>query len=303
MNQGLQLGQRLLLLVAGLSLCGVASAANETSPPCAIPDTSSTITTCYFDLTKSPSSTQALATEVLSGGLFRAPPTDGELDQGFTGVLHPFVRIQEDGNGGTNSGGIVAAGYDTTAGGGSWSHPVMVCDSGRSTGANCNRSFEFLLDVSRPVGANAGISRDAFNLFVAWNGLQDPREASGSESRNTESRDTDTAGGQHRPRAASDSGWSNSESGENTVQGRHRAAQAGEGRTTRDATRHRPPAAPLPVQRPGRLETEEWSPRPSSGLPGQTPTPATALLLGLGLVALVAVRRTIGTRRDRVLPA
>ncbi len=298
MNNGPRLCHRVSALVACLGLCGVASAATEPSTSCA-PENPGTITSCFFDLTKPPSSTQALA-DVLSGGLFRVPVADGEPGQGFNGVLQSFVRIQEDGNGGTNSDGISTAGYDTTAAGDI--PKVTVCDGG-GTGANCKQSFGFLLDVSKPGGANARISLDAFKLFVAWNGLHDPGEASNSERRNTESPDTNTALGRQRPREASDSGWSNTESpDENTAQGRHRAAQAGEGRTTRDASRHRP-AAPLRVQRPGRLDAgDEWSTRPP-GLPGQTPTPATALLLGLGLVALVAVRRTTGSRRDRVLPA
>jgi hypothetical protein len=298
MKDGLRLYHRLLTFVAGMSFCAVAGAANEPSTLCAIPENPGIVTTCFFDLTKPPSSSQARA-DVLSGGLFRVPAADGELGQGFNGVLQSFVRIQEDGNGGTNASGISTAGYDTTAGGDI--PKVTVCD-GSGTGANCKQSFGFLLDESRPGGVNARISLDAFKLFVAWNGLRDPREASDSEWRNTEAPDTNTAQGGHRPRAASDSEWSNAESpDENTAHGRHHAAQAGEGRTTRDATRHRP-AAPLRVQRPGRLDAEEWSPR-SEGLPGQAPTPATALLLGLGLVALVAVRRTTVTKRDRVLPA
>src|SRR5687767_9748857 len=132
MKDGLRLYHRLLTFVAGMSFCAVAGAANEPSTLCAIPENPGIVTTCFFDLTKPPSSSQARA-DVLSGGLFRVPAADGELDQGFNGVLQSFVRIQGDGNGGTNASGISTAGYDTTAGGDI--PKVTVCD-GSGTGAN-----------------------------------------------------------------------------------------------------------------------------------------------------------------------
>lgn len=295
-----------LILLAGLGLCGFASAAVETTTSCATADSSSTVTTCFFDLTNSSPSTPG-ASDVLTGGLFRVAPADTELGQGFTGVVLPFVRIQEDGNGGTNSGGMIATGYEISAGGGTWAPTVKlgdipkvtVCDGGASTGANCRQAFEFLLDVSRSV-PTAGISLDVFKLFVAWNGHHDPRGASVSGWSNTaESPDTNTAQQARRPREANDAGWSDSESSD--AQGRHRAAQAGDGRTSRDANRPRP-AAPLRVQRPGKLDSgDEWAPG-AGGLPGQTPTPATALLLGIGLAGLVLVRRN-AAKRDRMLRA
>jgi len=188
----------LLTLVTGLALCGAASAATSTSS-CATPDNSpSGPTTCYFDLTASPSSTQLPASAVLNGGLFRVPAYDGELGHGFivgTGVFQPFVRIQERGNGNNNSNGV-EAGYNTDGrdgngypamveldnhdkGGSNWNHSiklgdipkVTVCDGGGSTGTGCNQYYEFLLDTNEQGNSiNGGISMDEFKLFTAGTG-------------------------------------------------------------------------------------------------------------------------------------
>src|SRR5580765_1840124 len=85
------------------------------SSSCATPDTNATITTCYFDLTASPSASNTTPSAVLNGGIFNVPAQDGDLGKGFivgTGVFQPFVRIQEPGNGNHASDGI-EAGYNT----------------------------------------------------------------------------------------------------------------------------------------------------------------------------------------------
>ncbi len=184
----------LILTALAFWLGGEAGAASVATS-CATPDNNTpTITTCFFDLTASPSSTQAPASAVLDGGIFRVPAQDGALGQGFivgTGVFQPFVRIQEPGNGNSVSNGI-EAGYNTDGrdgvgqlateldnhdkGGSNWNHSiklsdiptVTVCDGGGTTGTNCKNYFEFLLDTNEQGNSpNSGISLDEFKVFTA----------------------------------------------------------------------------------------------------------------------------------------
>src|SRR5262245_59463116 len=79
----------IVALAAGMTLSHGASAASV-STSCATPDPNVHTTTCFFDLTASPSSTQTPASAVLNGGIFRVPAqTDDPLGKGFivgTGV-------------------------------------------------------------------------------------------------------------------------------------------------------------------------------------------------------------------------
>ena len=188
----------LIFAASAFSLSGAADAAPSGPPTsCATPDSSSSITTCFFDLTASPSDTQTPASAVLNGGLFRVPAQDGDLGQGFivgTGVFQPFVRIQEPGNGNSVSNGI-EAGYNTDGkdgvgqaftelenhdkGGSNWNHSirlsdiptVTVCDGGGATGTNCKNYYEFLLDTNEQGNSpNSGISLDEFKVFTAATG-------------------------------------------------------------------------------------------------------------------------------------
>ncbi len=175
------------------AIAATATSSCQTTPP----DINVPITTCYFDLTASPSSTSPPASAVLNGGLFRTPAQDGDLGRGFivgTGVFQPFVRIQEPGNGNPASNGI-QAGYNTDGrdgvgqaakevenhdkGGTNWNHSirlsdipiVTVCDGGGATGANCKNYYEFLLDTNEQGNSpNSGISLDEFKLFTAATG-------------------------------------------------------------------------------------------------------------------------------------
>ena len=178
-----------------ICLSGAAAGADS----CAVPDPDiPSITTCFFDLTASPSTTPTPtpAPVLLNGGLFRVPPTpEGDLGIGTivgTGLFQPFVRIQEPN--GNNNG--IQAGFNTNGrdgvgpaameldnhdkGGSNWNHAirlsdipiVTVCDGGTSTGTNCKQYYEFLLDVNEQGNSpNSGISLDEFKLFTA--GLPD----------------------------------------------------------------------------------------------------------------------------------
>src|SRR5207253_507562 len=91
--------------------CGDAAATSS----CATPDNNSTITTCYYDLTASPSSTQSLTSAVLDSGIFRVPAPDGNLGDTVvgTGVFQPFVRIQETANGSALKSNGIESGFNT----------------------------------------------------------------------------------------------------------------------------------------------------------------------------------------------
>ena len=187
MNRKLRLLGGIAAVGASLWLSGEAGAASS----CATPDNNSTITTCFFDLTGSPSSTQTPSSAVLNDGIFRVPGANGDLGHGTivgTGVFQPFVRIQETANG--NSNGI-EKGFNTDGsqgatildnhdkGGNNWNHSiklsdiskVTVCDGGGTTGTNCQQYYEFLLDTNEQGNStNSGISLDEFKVFTATTG-------------------------------------------------------------------------------------------------------------------------------------
>ena len=177
-----------------------APGAAAVSTSCATPDANTpVITTCFFDLTASPSSTESPKSAVLNGGMFRVPAKDGELGKGFivgTGVFQPFVRIQERGNGSDLHSNGIETGYNTDGrdgvgypamveldnhdkGASNWNHSVRlgdvakvtVCDGGGTTGSNCKQYYEFLLDTNEQGNdINKGISLDEFKVFTAASG-------------------------------------------------------------------------------------------------------------------------------------
>lgn len=171
---------------------------------CATPDSNppGSITTCYYDLTAAPSSTQDPAAVVLNGGIFRTPDAIGGLGKGTivgTGVFQPFVRIQETANGSTLKSNGIEAGFNTDApiknllddhdqGGSNWNHAITlgdvpiitVCDGGGSTGKNCHDFYEFLLDINEQGNSiHSGLSLDEFKLF--WAGTGDLTAYSGAD--------------------------------------------------------------------------------------------------------------------------
>ncbi|HVK56240.1 MAG TPA: hypothetical protein VM532_14585 [Burkholderiales bacterium] len=191
-------------LAAVIAGFGFSLPANAVSS-CTTPDASVTITTCFFDLTAAPSTTQSPTSAVLNGGIFRVPAIDSELGQGFivgTGVFQPFLRIQEQGNGsadgiesGFNTDGRAGVGQaakeldNHDKGGTNWNHSIKlsdiptitVCDGGGSTGSNCHQYYEFLLDINEQGNdTNAGLSLDEFKLFVAGVGDITGSSAKGS---------------------------------------------------------------------------------------------------------------------------
>lgn len=186
----------LIALISSVLSFGQASAAPGPSTSCATPDYNTpTITTCFFDLTASPSSSQTPASAVLDGGIFRVPAQNGDLGHGTivgTGVFQPFVRIQETANGSTLKSNGIEAGFNTDGrsgvgqlateldnhdkGGSNWNHSiklsaiptVTVCDGGGTTGTNCKQYYEFLLDTNEQGNSpNSGISMDEFKVFTA----------------------------------------------------------------------------------------------------------------------------------------
>ncbi|MGQ0652141.1 MAG: hypothetical protein ACT4P4_07740 [Betaproteobacteria bacterium] len=187
-------GLRFALALAAAALSTAAAASSS----CVTPDSSTPITTCYFDLTAAPSSTQTPASTVLNGGLFRVPAFGDELGNGFivgTGVFQPFLRIREQANG--NADGV-EAGFNTDAtgrhldnhdrGATNWNHSiklsdlplVTVCDGGGSSGSNCRQYYEFLLDINeQATSSNAGLSLDEFKVYVAGAGNLSATSASG----------------------------------------------------------------------------------------------------------------------------
>src|SRR6185295_17129371 len=95
-----------------MSHIGAAAGASSCVPPAG----KSTITSCFLDLTGSPSSTRAPQSAVLNGGIFRVPAQNEAVAQGAfdgTGVLQPFVRIQERSNGSTLGLNGIESGYNT----------------------------------------------------------------------------------------------------------------------------------------------------------------------------------------------
>jgi len=161
---------------------GVASASSS----CATPDSSSTPTTCYFDLTTSPSSTQTPASAVLDGGIFQVPGSNAPVVG--TGVLNPFVRIQETANGSTLKSNGIEAGFNTGAsvkntgiktgtllddhdnGNTNWNHAIQLGDLCKVT-VNGIDYYQFSLDINEQGNTtNSGLSLDEFKLFYANSG-------------------------------------------------------------------------------------------------------------------------------------
>lgn len=185
---------RLSGLIAALTAGLLSSGGGWAASSCATPDSNATITTCFFDLTASPSTTQTPSSAVLNGGIFRVPGANGDLGFGTivgTGVFQPFVRIQEQANGSFKMNGI-ESGFNTSGssgvgqaaklmdnhdkGGTNWNHAirladvskVMVCDGGGSSGSNCKQYYQFLLDTNQQGNSrNSGISLDEFKIFTA----------------------------------------------------------------------------------------------------------------------------------------
>ena len=153
--------------------------------------------TCYFDLTASPSTTQGAAPSVmLNGGIFRVPAQNDLLGNTIvgTGVFDPFVRIQTsqgyakcqpncteqgfntDGRTPQPGNGSILDNHDK--GNSNWNHSIKlsdipmitVCDGGGSTGSNCHQFYEFLLDINEQGQNDSGLSLDSFKLFVAGQG-------------------------------------------------------------------------------------------------------------------------------------
>lgn len=157
---------------------------------CSTPDSNSPISTCYFDLTTSPSSTDPAASTVspvlLNGGIFQVP---GQSNQNIvgTGVLNPFVRIQEQANGtqwkkGTPADGV-ESGFNTSAkvkrtsllddhdnGGSNWNHAIRLGDLCKVTVGNADY-YQFSLDINEQGNTkysdNSGLSMDEFKLFYS----------------------------------------------------------------------------------------------------------------------------------------
>jgi hypothetical protein len=127
-----------------------------------------------------------------------------------TGVLQPFVRIQERSNGSTLGLNGIESGYNTEgwdamgnpvssgldnprtgASGGNHSirlgdiSTVTVCDGGGTAGANCKQYYEFLLNTNEP-GTHSGISLDEFKVFTA--GVGDIHQFTGADDTSGSSR-------------------------------------------------------------------------------------------------------------------
>lgn len=176
---------------SGLLLSGWVQAASV-STSCATPDPGNPITTCFFDLTASPSTTQTPSSAVLNGGVFRVPAPNGDLGYGTivgTGVFQPFVRIQEQANGSFKMNGI-ESGFNTSGssgvgqaaklldnhdkGGTNWNHAIKLADVSKVTvcdGAVCKQYYQFLLDTNQQGNSpNSGISLDEFKIFTANSG-------------------------------------------------------------------------------------------------------------------------------------
>lgn len=155
------------------------------------------LSTCYFDLTASPSTTQGAAPAVmLNGGIFRVPAQGDLLGNTIvgTGVFDPFVRIQTsqgyakchpncteegfntDGRTPHPGNGTLVDNHDK--GNSNWNHSIKltdiptitVCDGGGSTGTNCQQFYEFLLDINEQGNPDSGLSLDSFKLYVAGQG-------------------------------------------------------------------------------------------------------------------------------------
>lgn len=180
------------LLITAAALTGMLQVGAANASACDTPDLSTTVpstSTCYFDLTQSPSST-APAQALLNGGIFRVPDASGSFGGSpvvGTGVLNPFVRIQEPASGGPQSNGI-EAGFNTSAdvkntgaaagtllddhdnGNTNWNHAIRLGDIGTVTVGGI-QYYDFILDVNEQGNStNSGISLDEFKVFFANSG-------------------------------------------------------------------------------------------------------------------------------------
>ena len=171
-----------VVVLAWLWQAGVVHAASS----CLTPDSNSTISTCYFDLTQSPSSTQNPPSAVLNGGLFQVPDSSGSFGGSSivgTGVLNPFVRIQESANGSWKDSNGIEAGFNTSAdvkrtsllddhdsGGRNWNHAIQLSDLCKVTVDGIDY-YQFVLDINEQGNdKNSGLSLDEFKLFYADSG-------------------------------------------------------------------------------------------------------------------------------------
>ncbi|WP_137936290.1 hypothetical protein [Chitinivorax sp. B] len=185
------------MLVWCVSQFAMAGAPSSSTCPGTFDASGNVLTTCYFDLTAAPSSTQTTPPNVmLNGGIFRVPDPDGTLGGMVvgTGVFDPFVRIQTskgyakcqpncseqgfntDGRTSPPGNGTILDNHDK--GDSNWNHSITlgqipkitVCDGGGSTGTNCQQYYEFLLDMNEEGNENSGLSLDSFKLYVAGKG-------------------------------------------------------------------------------------------------------------------------------------
>jgi hypothetical protein len=174
----------IIVALAGLWQVGAANATTTSS--CATPDSNTSITTCYYDLTTPGSNTASPTSAVLNGGVFQVPGTNAPVVG--TGVLNPFVRIQETANGSTLKSNGVEAGFNTSAavmnsgintgtllddhdnGGTNWNHAIQLGDLCKVT-VNGVDYYQFSLDINEQGNkTNAGLSLDEFKLFYADSG-------------------------------------------------------------------------------------------------------------------------------------
>ena len=184
------------MLIALTCLWGGRVAFAGSSTDCNTPDTTGSITTCYFDLTTSPSSTPNPATALLNGGIFQVPGASGSFGGSpivGTGVLNPFVRIQEQANGTqwnkVDPANGIESGFNTSAqdkssallddhdnGGSNWNHAIQLGDLCKVT-VNGIDYYQFTLDINEQGNTkysdNSGLSLDEFKLFYADSGSID----------------------------------------------------------------------------------------------------------------------------------
>lgn len=196
MNQISRAIRRILAASAVVLSAGAWAGSSSSTCPGTFDGSGNVVTTCYFDLTASPSTTQGATPSVmLNGGIFRVPGANDPLGDMIvgTGVFDPFVRIQTSkgyakcqpncSEQGFNTDGRTGVANSTILdnhdkGASNWDHSIKlsdiptikVCDGGGSTGTNCNSYYEFLLDINEEGNQNSGLSLDAFKLYVAGKG-------------------------------------------------------------------------------------------------------------------------------------
>ena len=175
----------ILMFSLGSLLLGKAALASDPTSSCATNDDNSTVTTCYFDLTNSPSTTSTYSppSAVLNGGVFEVPDQNGSLGNTIvgTGVLDPFVRIQEQGNGSFKTDNV-ESGFNTSApilkntgillddhdnGGSNWNHAIRLSDIATVNVGGVDY-YQFILDINEQGNdKNAGLSLDEFKVFYS----------------------------------------------------------------------------------------------------------------------------------------